>query len=283
MNRNSAAAQRERLLAAANQAGGCLMAEKNLLTPVNRQRYSVLVAETTATRFGDLRMLADNRLSAVFLRPYAFARPYDQRAGLGGETFGSAGANVPVRQPRPVPAHPFGDGKRAFNPNVGGRIMLRRTPARSEQTQTPDIQPGDRVRSIWLRRTGTAVKVYPDGSAAVRWDDGDKTLKHQTMPQHVLELIEQLARSRSNHAPLPNSLTERFPLFAYAGRNAAELWLVGAPMSMADSRDLRFRNLVAGDTVFAGDAARREAFNDAFARQIAVSIAQKSRAEVRHG
>jgi len=82
-------------------------------------------------------MLADDRLSAVFLRPYAFARIQDQRVGLGGETFGSAGANVPVRQPRSVPAHPFGDGKRAFNTNVGGRTMLRHIPARHEQPQSP--------------------------------------------------------------------------------------------------------------------------------------------------
>jgi hypothetical protein len=75
---------------------------------------------------------------------------------------------------------------------------------------------------------------------------------------------------------------DRYPLFAYAGRNAAELWLVGAPLSAADFRDLRFRNLVAGDTVFAGDAARRHTFNAAFEREIARSIAQQSRAEVRH-
>jgi hypothetical protein len=89
--------------------------------------------------------------------------------------------------------------------------------------------------------------------------------------------------ARPEQPSLPNILTERFPLFAYAGRNAAELWLIGAPLSMADFRDLRFRNLVAGDTVFAGDAARREAFNNAFARQIALSIAQQSRVEVRRG
>lgn len=89
--------------------------------------------------------------------------------------------------------------------------------------------------------------------------------------------------ARSEQMSLPNSLTERFPLFAYAGRNAAELWLLGAPLSACDFRDLRFRNLIAGDTSFAGDAARRDAFNDAFANQIALSIARQSRAEVSHG
>jgi hypothetical protein len=88
--------------------------------------------------------------------------------------------------------------------------------------------------------------------------------------------------ARPEQTTLPNTLTAKHPLFAHAGRNAAELWLVGAPLSMADFRDLRFRNLVAGDTVFAGDVARRKAFNDAFAREIALSIARQSRAEVRH-
>lgn len=90
--------------------------------------------------------------------------------------------------------------------------------------------------------------------------------------------------ARPEQTSFPNTLNKRFPLFAYAGRNAAELWLIGAPLSMADFRDLRFRNLVAGDTVFAGDADRRQAFNDAFAREIALSIARQSRAEGRrHG
>jgi hypothetical protein len=192
------------------------MPSKNLLTTVNRWRYSGAVVETAATGFGDLRMLADSRRRAVFLRPYAFARLYDQWVGLGGETFGSAGANVPVRQPCSVPAHPFGDGKRAFNTNVGGRTMLRHIPARPEQTP-------------------------------------------------------------------PNILTRRYPLFELAGRNAAELWLLGSPdLSMADWRDLRFYQLTSGDSSFTGDAARRQAFNDAFAAQIGISIAEKSRAEVFH-
>ncbi|EIN02292.1 hypothetical protein WQE_04867 [Paraburkholderia hospita] len=87
--------------------------------------------------------------------------------------------------------------------------------------------------------------------------------------------------ARPEQPSFPNTLTERFPLFACAGRNAAELWLVAGPMSMADFRDLRFRNLVNGDSVFAGDADRRQAFNDAFAREIALSIARQSRTEGR--
>lgn len=107
---------------------------KRRLHDVNPCTYTSHVAETAASGFGDLEMLADDRPSAVFLRPCASARLYDQRVGLGGETFGSAGANVPVRQPCLVPAHPFGDGKRAFDTNVGGRTM-RHPLARPERTQ----------------------------------------------------------------------------------------------------------------------------------------------------
>jgi hypothetical protein len=74
----------------------------------------------------------------------------------------------------------------------------------------------------------------------------------------------------------------QYPLFALAGRLAAELWLDHTPMSAAEFRDLRYRNLMAGMPVLPGDEPRREAFNDAFARQIALSIARQSRAEVCH-
>src|SRR6185437_3132248 len=142
---------------------------------------------------------------------YTFARPQDQRVGLGGETLGSAGANVPVRQPCSVPAHPFGDGKRAFNTNVGGRIM-RRIPARPEQKQS----------------------------------------------------------------------TIQYPLFTLAGERAAELWLISAPMSAGEFRDHRYRALMGGMPTLPGDEPRREAFNEAFARQIAAFIVQQSHAEASH-
>ncbi|MDR6419892.1 hypothetical protein J2801_002143 [Paraburkholderia phenoliruptrix] len=90
--------------------------------------------------------------------------------------------------------------------------------------------------------------------------------------------------ARSEQPLLPDILTQRYPLFELAGANAAELWLLGAPeLSMADWRDLRFYELVRGDSSFARDVARREAFNGAFATQIAISIARLSRAGARHG
>jgi hypothetical protein len=76
--------------------------------------------------------------------------------------------------------------------------------------------------------------------------------------------------------------TERHPLSDRAGRDAAELWLLAAPFSMADFRDLRFRNFIAGETVFGDHAERRDAFNTAFASRIALFIAQQSREVAAH-
>jgi hypothetical protein len=64
--------------------------------------------------------------------------------------------------------------------------------------------------------------------------------------------------------------TERFPLFARAGRDAAALWphAKGVPMSASEFRDLRLRNFLAGFGTLDA-ASRTQAFNDAFALEIA--------------
>jgi len=85
--------------------------------------------------------------------------------------------------------------------------------------------------------------------------------------------------ARPEQKSLPNSLTPH-PLFAAAGRHAAELWLQSAPLSAGEFRDLRYQNLLAGVPTLPGDEQRREVFNGAFARRIASAIAN---AEVRHG
>ncbi|MBJ9682443.1 MULTISPECIES: hypothetical protein [Burkholderia] len=98
--------------------------------------YSEIAAETTADGFGDLTILADNRRCAVFLRPYAFARPVNGWAWVGRPSGlpvpMSRFANLAQRLPTP-----FGDGKQVFNFDIGGRIMLRHVPARPEQIQSP--------------------------------------------------------------------------------------------------------------------------------------------------
>jgi hypothetical protein len=75
---------------------------------------------------------------------------------------------------------------------------------------------------------------------------------------------------------------ERFPLFAYAGRSAANAWLASPVLSLADFRDMRFRKLIDNDDSGYLDTQRRAAFNQAFVDQIAVSIAQQSRSEASH-
>ena len=74
----------------------------------------------------------------------------------------------------------------------------------------------------------------------------------------------------------PQTPTQRHPLFARAGAAAADLWLNFPVLSITDFRDLRFRTLLSGLSHDVHDDARREAFNHAFACQIALSIAHQS-------
>lgn len=89
--------------------------------------------------------------------------------------------------------------------------------------------------------------------------------------------------SARSEQPQPQTSVQRHPLFARAGAASADLWLNSPVLSLVDFRDLRFRNLLSGLTYDPDDHARRIAFNDAFAARIASSIAEQSRAEVRHG
>ncbi|ARL09210.1 hypothetical protein BOC45_10510 [Burkholderia pseudomallei] len=77
------------------------------------------------------------------------------------------------------------------------------------------------------------------------------------------------------------SPVQRHPLFARAGAEAAALWLKFAPLTAAEFRDMRFRNMVTGLGYLADFEPCRDAFNDAFAAHIATAIATLSGAEVR--
>ncbi len=84
-------------------------------------RYPVRVTETTVTRFGDRRCSkADNRLRAVFLRPYTL------RLLWSAPWWGCVRARrfpwTPVRQPCLVPGHPIWRWGRVRQPVQGGRI-----------------------------------------------------------------------------------------------------------------------------------------------------------------
>lgn len=99
-------------------------------------RYTLSVSETTDTR-GESRKcsVADDRHSAVFLRPYTLRLL--QWSGLGEGALAHAGSHG-RRSLNLVmcPATPFESGSRVRQPVRGGRIM-RHIPARPEQPQSP--------------------------------------------------------------------------------------------------------------------------------------------------
>ncbi|QGZ54292.1 hypothetical protein [Paraburkholderia acidiphila] len=73
--------------------------------------------------------------------------------------------------------------------------MSRKALARPEQTLTPPLRKGDRVRNSCATRVGVAVRVYPNGSAAVRWDDAPLKpgrLVHERVPRELLAAHEPL-------------------------------------------------------------------------------------------
>lgn len=73
--------------------------------------------------------------------------------------------------------------------------MTRETPARSERALLPPLHQGDRVRNSCATRVGIAVRVYPNGSAAVRWDDAPLSpgrCVHERVPRELLAALEPL-------------------------------------------------------------------------------------------
>lgn len=73
--------------------------------------------------------------------------------------------------------------------------MSRNAPARPEQNHIPQIRKGDRVRNAVATRAGVAIRVYPNGSAAVRWDDvplKPGRLAHERVPRELLAALEPL-------------------------------------------------------------------------------------------
>jgi hypothetical protein len=75
-------------------------------------------AVNSAARFGDRNKKADSRIAAFFMSVSTSMHAFFV-VGLGGDTFGYAGSFLPVRQPRLVPASPFGDGERVITAQEG--------------------------------------------------------------------------------------------------------------------------------------------------------------------
>lgn len=58
------------------------------------------------------------------------------------------------------------------------------------------LQVGDVVESRYSKRPGRVVKIYPDGSASVCWQDAEpqpEGLGHERMPRNLLRLVERAA------------------------------------------------------------------------------------------
>ncbi|WP_068639674.1 AAA family ATPase [Thauera butanivorans] len=72
------------------------------------------------------------------------------------------------------------------------------------RTCADPLQAGDVVSSIHAGRQGRVVKVYPDGSACVCWDDGEpqpEGMGHERMPRKLLRLVERPAPTAASSAP----------------------------------------------------------------------------------
>lgn len=69
---------------------------------------------------------------------------------------------------------------------------MRQTLARPEQPQS-SLSIGSTVRTTHVGRVGTVTRVYPDGSASVRWHDKPSDapdLGHERMPRSLLIVID---------------------------------------------------------------------------------------------
>lgn len=89
-----------------------------IFTALSAAADNAAVAFNSAARFGDRNKKADSRIAAFFMSVSTPLHAFSV-AGLGGDTFGYAGSFLPVRQPRLVPASPFGDGERVITAQEG--------------------------------------------------------------------------------------------------------------------------------------------------------------------
>lgn len=86
-----------------------------LLALSRRSPHNEFVTANSVIEIGVSGKLADNRLSAVFFRPFN-TDGASSMASLGGSTFGCAGSNFPVRQSYLALATP--DWRRAASSHV---------------------------------------------------------------------------------------------------------------------------------------------------------------------
>ena len=143
-----------------------------LATP-HPQRHNAPVPFNSGSEFGDSNSKADSRLAAIFTSVHnTIGAPFSM-AGRGGDTFGYAGSDVPVRQPRHVPATPDWrrDGgakptKEATMPKLA-RALSRIFTAAHQVAHFPTESEAVMFARQYLAQTGRAVAVAP---AAIGFD-----------------------------------------------------------------------------------------------------------------
>lgn len=83
-------------------------------------------------------------------------------------------------------------------------MSARRTPAPARSSRPTahvalivrePLSIGDRVQTLHAGRTGTVMKVYPDGSACVTWDNlpAPLCLGHERVPRSLLLVLGSAA------------------------------------------------------------------------------------------
>lgn len=135
------------------------------LACLTSQRDNETVLFNSGTGFGDSNIQADSRLLRHFLRPSHTIGASILMAGRGGDTFGYAGACMPVRQPRHVPATPVWRRKaglkliqEATMPSII-RALSRLFPISSTISTAATMAEAQTIARMHLARTGQAVRI----------------------------------------------------------------------------------------------------------------------------
>jgi len=139
-----------------------------VLDPLATLGNNSLVLFNSGDEFGDSNIQADSRLLRHFLRPSNTTGTSISMAGRGGDTFGYAGACMPVRQPYHVPATSVWRrkaGLKLIQEATMPSFTLRTIRAHSPSTHTISIAAtmaeAQIIARMHLARTGHSVRIAP--------------------------------------------------------------------------------------------------------------------------
>jgi hypothetical protein len=137
-----------------------------LATP-HPQRHNAPVPFNSGSEFGDSNSKADSRLAAIFTSVCNTIGASISMAGRGGDTFGYAGSDVPVRQPRHAPATPVWRRtagltltSEATMPSIT-RALSRLFPISSTISTAATMAEAQTIARQHLARTGRSVRIAP--------------------------------------------------------------------------------------------------------------------------